>query len=140
MVAWILNRPGKVGVGPYVAGVFATRAAAERHMASIPEASRCGCSVDCRESLSFPCFVAEDGEGLRFLSEAEVRAELAHAAAHRKGDDDWCYVNLYRLTGEFLPAGPGRDDMGRLPHWHIHNADLDDIARGGLATLWRQAL
>jgi hypothetical protein len=137
MVAWILNcGSGKPGAGPYLAGAFATRAGAERHMASIPEPMRRSCSVGVREGLSFPCFVAEDHAGLRVLSEAEVLAELERAAADRH-DDDWCYVNLYRLSGEFLPGEPGRDDMGRLPHWHIDNADLDAIARGGPAMLWR---
>jgi hypothetical protein len=135
MVAWIFARPARPRQ-PYLAAVLATPVACERHLSDIPDSLRRHCTIEVRAELSFPCFAAQDHEGIRLLSEAEVMMELAQANANRK-DDEWCYVNLYRLAEEYVPHRPGTDYMGILPHWHIDNSVLDIIERGGLAVLWR---
>ncbi|MGE0548790.1 MAG: hypothetical protein AB7O24_23940 [Kofleriaceae bacterium] len=40
------------------------------------------------------------------------------------------------MTDELTPKRPGADAMGCLWHWHVGNADLDQIDAFGLAALW----
>jgi hypothetical protein len=111
MVAWILARPARPR-RPYLAAVPGDAAACERHLNDIPDTLRQHCTIEVRAELSFPllcdCFAAEDHEGIRVLSEAEVMSELTRANSSR-GDDECCYVNLYRLTAEYVPRKPGTD-------------------------------
>jgi hypothetical protein len=137
MVAWILARPARPQQ-PYLAAVLDDAAACERHLNDIPDSLRRHCTIEACAERTFPCFAAKDQQGIRFLSEAEVMTELTQANSTRK-DDEWCYVNLYRLTAEYVPHKPGTDYMGILPHWHIDNSLLDIIERSGLAVLWRAA-
>jgi hypothetical protein len=122
----------------WISGVFSSKAATEAYLALIPDGARSKQSVIELHGLSYPLYICEDEREFRFLSEAEVAAELKQYAGDlRREDEGWCYTNVYRISGDWRPKRPGTDYMGALPHHHVTNSTLDCVERYGFNSLWR---
>jgi hypothetical protein len=123
----------------WVSGVFRSKAATDAYLAQIPSPDRAKHSVLDLVGLSYPLYICEDSaEGFRFLTEAEIVAELKqYATERRREDEDWCYTNLYRITDDWRPRRPGADSMGALPHYHVNNGILRCVEQDGFESLWR---
>jgi hypothetical protein len=61
----------------WISGVFRSKAATDAYLAQIPTPARAKHSVLDLADLSYPLYISEDAaEGFRFLTEAEIVAEL----------------------------------------------------------------
>jgi hypothetical protein len=123
----------------WVCGVFRSQAATDAYLALIPAPSRAKHSVLDLADLSYPFYICDDGaQGFRFLTEAQVVAELKqYAKERRREDEDWCYTSLYRITDDCCPNLPGTDYMGALPHYHVDNRMLERVEKDGFESLWQ---
>lgn len=130
MIVMITSRAPR----PYVAGVFADETAAREFLGRIPSELRRQMDMTRHPELSVPVFITEDDRGLRVTTPEGALIDLRARAKPRR-DDDWVYTHLYRVDEPFIPTEPGRDEMGRLPHWHIENWHLDLIDEDGLSAL-----
>jgi len=117
---------------PYLAGVFAGLAAAERYCLLVPAALRPSFRV-VESAVPLPCFLIENAGGLRLATVEQLETQLHDWAAEPGRPDDWVYGNVYGLKGEWTPGKPGRDDMGVLPHTHVERAGLELHQSSGVA-------
>jgi len=124
----------------WISGVFRSKVAADEYLCLIPDQARGKHFVLDLAGLSYPLYVCEDGvKGFRFLTEAEVVADLKqYATEQRQKSEDWCYTNLYRIEDDWCPRLPGTDYMGVLPHYHVNNWTLDRVEQEGFESLWRR--
>jgi hypothetical protein len=71
--------------------------------------------------LTFPFFIIER-QGFEYCT--PVQAQAALNAIRSSGNPDHVHLNLYCVAAEYTPEVPGRDEMGRLQHWHISDREL----------------
>lgn len=121
----------------WISGVFASRAAADDYVESIPADVRSEHTVISLVGRDFPLFIFEDEAGFRFPTEAEVAAEFERLEADPAlADESGVFVNLYRVPGKWRPKKPGWDYMGALPHEHVTAGTLQNIRKFGFDSLW----
>jgi hypothetical protein len=122
----------------WISGVFRSKPAIDAYLALIPDGARAKHTVIELPGLSYPLYICDDELGFRFLTEAEVAAELRRfAGEQRRDDEDWCYTNLYRIADDWRPNRPGTDYMGALPHHHVTNSTLECVEQYGFESLWQ---
>jgi hypothetical protein len=105
----------------WISGVVPTLTEAESLIAAISEALRQFHRIVEFESSVFPVFMIEGRGfqfgGLEFILERLASLEVAE-------DEDHIHFNVYAFTDAFVPEVPGRDEMGRILHWHVTDATL----------------
>jgi hypothetical protein len=128
----------EVGSRRWISGVFSSKAATDAYLELISAGPRANQSVIELPGLSYPLYICEDERGFRFLTEAEIVAELKqYTGKQRRDDEGWCYTNLYRIADDWRPQRPGTDSMGSLPHHHVTNDTLDCAEQYGFESLWQ---
>jgi hypothetical protein len=114
----------------WVSGVFQHRQDAESYLAEIPEELRSVQRAQAFQVSGYPLYMSEKEAGFHVMSGTDAESLLG--ALQRKSDDEWCYLNLYKLREDWRPDQPGTDQMGSLAHVHIENWHLDRFAESGL--------
>lgn len=131
MIAWIVKK-SRV---PAVVGVFSSADGAEQHLSALDPEVQALSFTSSREDLEFPCLAIEEAQTFSFVSQSEAVTKLSARGASDESAKD---VTVYAFPEPFVPIVPGRDEMGRIPHWHVGAADAERIRRDGLAALWRE--
>ncbi len=81
----------------------------------------------------FPIFIVEDN-GFHYVELPALLGRLN--SLEPQNDGDYVHFNVYALSGPFKPEVPGRDEMGRILHWHI----TDSSCREPRASVFRSEL
>ena len=105
----------------WISAVVATIGEADAQIAAIPEPERAHHRIVEFDSPGFPVFMIED-QGFEFGDLTFVRCRLRQLAP--SGDEDAIHFNVYAFDSPFIPERPGRDEMGRVLHWHVCDSTL----------------
>jgi hypothetical protein len=122
------------GLRPYISGFFRAQAAAAAYLASFDGGHRAVLQeFELLADEPYPLYLFEASrQAFALYGAADITAMLV--ALPRQPSDDWCYGNVYQLNHDWQPRRAGRDEMGLLPHIHIHNHDLDTIQDVDIST------
>jgi hypothetical protein len=107
----------------WVSGVFDNRTSAYSELTSISAGSSVSHEMVEVGPDQFPVFIIED-KGFTCVSLPELLQRLD--ALEPNGSTDFVHFNVYALREAFKPAVPGRDDMGRIMHWHVDDDALNE--------------
>lgn len=105
----------------WISGVVVSRAEAELSVAAIPEAVRHLHKIVELPGSEFPLFMIETDK-FEFGGIELVRQRLREVEP--TGVEDAVHFNIYAFKSRFLAEVPGRDEMGRVLHWHITDDTL----------------
>lgn len=105
----------------WISGIFVTEADADAEIQRIPHDQRHFHQKRAIGLDSFPLFIIEERD-FEFGDLGTVMRRLASVVP--AGDEDAIHFNVYALRSEFRPEVPGRDEMGRLLHWHVSDSTL----------------
>lgn len=129
IVSWIV----RITQRPYVVAVFPMLESARAYLTTLPGNVQANSRFHSREDVELPCIAIETRAHFAFMNESEAARQLLEL---RPNDDGELGATVYRFDGEFTPKVPGRDEMGRLLHWHVHASDLSGILERGISALW----
>lgn len=115
----------------WISAVVQTQDEAQAQLDAIPAGSRAHHRIVANPASGFPVFLIES-RGFEWGDLDFIRARLARTQPC--GDEDRVHFNIYAFEGPFVPGKPGRDDMGRLLHWHVCDSTLVAPRAGVLDT------
>ncbi len=78
----------------------------------------------------FPVFIVEERNRFEFCTGQEVLGRLA--ALRPSGENDHVHFKFYVIPAPYVPVVPGRDEMGRMRHWHVGDRELSSPGREAL--------
>lgn len=119
----------------WLSAVVRTYEEAHAQLQAIPESLRAFHRVVEHPGLDFPVFMVE-AQGFELGSLDFIRARLRQLVPC--GDDEHVHMNVYAIKDPFVPGRPGRDDMGRLLHWHITDLELGPPGSEVLDAEWAE--
>lgn len=117
----------------WVSGVFLDWDTAAYELGGIPPQPGTSHAIVQTEAEQFPIFIIENN-GFRYVGLPELLERLD--ALEPRDDEDHVHFNVYALSECFKPEVPGRDEMGRILHWHI----TDSSSKEPRASVFRAEL
>jgi hypothetical protein len=105
----------------WISALVITPTEAESQLLAIPEHLRHHHRIVEIPFSCFPVFMIEDN-GFKFGDLEFIRHKLHNLKP--TGDDNHVHLNVYAFKEAFAPERPGRDEMGRLLHWHVTDSTL----------------
>ena len=105
----------------WVSGAFLQQETANEAMGAISSQTATVHMLREVADLVFPLFIIER-DGFEYQTPRETLSILR--SVQPKGEADHVHLNLFFLPAEYMPEVPGRNEMGRLRHWHISDREL----------------
>jgi len=107
----------------WISGVFLDWATATSELDSITPKPGISHVIVQAQPAQFPIFIIED-HGFHYLTLPTLLERLD--SLEPKNDDEYFHFNIYALRAQFKPKVPGRDEMGRILHWHITDSSTKE--------------